>query len=196
MTTVNSMKEIKAALSNVPAQVAPAKSVQTESVNAKNFATKLKALEKTGISYGDAIHAVAIYVLRQVNYGTNFSPVALFMDALTTRHDKARVQAWLIKFGKCTMKSGKLVYKNRKDLTEANMDANQDRAVITPYWELTAQPVAKVTFDYLAMLTSIVNKADKVTELEQEGKTVTQLNVGLLENIRKLVESSKPVVNV
>jgi len=138
------------------------------------------------------VHNAGLYCLTQANIYNNANEGQRLIEAIGNKQDKQRVGRWLVFFGKFAVKSDMLVYKKRKDITEANAEGWVKRADEMPYWELTPQPKLLVTFDYLAMIQSIINRASKVTELEEEGKQVTEKNKDVLKELNKIMIAYAP----
>lgn len=157
-----------------------------------DFEKKLKSISGYAESLANEIHAAGVYCLFQANVHNNVDAGQRLIEAIGKKQDKQRVGRWLVFFGKFTVKNDLLVYKKRKDITEANAEGWVKRANEMPYWELTAQPKLLVTFDYLAMIQSIINRASKVTELEEEGKQVTEKNKDVLKELNKIMVAYAP----
>lgn len=157
-----------------------------------DFDKTLKNISGLAESLATDVHKAGIYCLLQANIHNNVDAGQRLIEAIGKKQDKQRVGRWLIFFGKFTVKNDLLVYKKRKDITEANAEGWVKRADEMPYWELTAQPKLLVTFDYLAMIQSIINKAGKVHELEEEGKQVTEKNKDVLKELSKIMIAYAP----
>lgn len=161
----------------------------------KEFTKALNVLATQADSFADSIHKAGLYVIEQVNKYDNPNPAQRLIDAMGKKHDKKRVQQWLVFFGKLTVKEGLMVFKKRKDIAPENVEAWSFRAAETPYWELNKQAGLKVTFDYLSLVNSIIKMHDeKVQKLIKAGKTVTENNVELLDRLKKLVKGYTPVI--
>ena len=158
----------------------------------KVFDATLKSVSKHAEDLSTAMHQAGLYCLHQCNVKNNADAGQRLIDAIGQKQDKQRIARWLVFFGKFTVKNGLLVYKKRKDITEANAEGWVERANEMPYWELILQPQLMVTFDYLAMIQSIINKASKVHELEEEGKQVTEKNQGVLKELSKIMVAYAP----
>lgn len=157
------------------------------------FNRSLVKISEKSESLAQIMHVAGVYALRQVNVEGNADAAMRLIEAIGDKQDVRRIGQWFTKFGKLGVKNNKLVYKKRKDITPANVEGWLKKASDTPYWALVAQPKLEVTFDYLAMVKSIVDRANKKDELEEEGKKVTEKNVGVLAKLADILVSFSQV---
>lgn len=151
----------------------------------KTFDSNIKKISKQSDALAQLIHTTGLAAIELVNKTGDISWGSRLVDALGQKHDKRRVVAWLVRFGKFGWDKEKgLIFRKRKDITLANEAAMLQQASDTPYWVLTPQAQPKVTYDYLAMIKSIVNKADKVENSEKE---IEEKNLHVLEALRHLM---------
>ena len=160
----------------------------------KGFKKVLVRITKNADILAQDIHIAGLYALSQVNIHGQVSAGLRLIDAMGKKHDKVRVLKWLIKFGKFAVKDGVLVYKKRKDINPESVEAWQEKANATPYWELTAQTELTVTYDYYKLIEGILNKRKNVPNVIADGKQVTELNGGLLDAIQEVFAKFQPVV--
>lgn len=162
--------------------------------NDKQFKTALGRIVKNSNLLADDIHIAGIYALKQVNIHGQVAAGIALIEAMGKKHDKARVQKWMIHFGKFGVKDGMMVYRKRKDINPENVEAWIEKATALPYWELTKQAEIEVTLDYYQLIKGIFNKAKNVPEMEKDGKKVTELNEGLLAALKDTFDKFQPVV--
>lgn len=162
--------------------------------NDKQFKAALGRIVKNSNLLADDIHVAGIYALKQANEHGQTSAGLSLMEAMGKKHDKARVQKWLIHFGKFGIKDGLMVYRKRKDINPENLEAWIEKANALPYWELTKQATAEVTLDYYQLIKGIFNKQKNVPEMVKDGKTVTEINEGLLAALKDTFEKFQPII--
>ena len=165
-------------------------------ITEKGFNGALKAIRASGDRLAATIHAAGLFALAQVNEHGNTGFGERLMDALGRKHDAKRVEKWLCHFGKFGMKSGKLVYRNRKDINAENMDATMQKAEATPYWELTQQEHHKFSVDYLTMLNVFESKHNRAVALRESGEEAIENNVAILDDIAALIQKYKTPVAI
>lgn len=158
--------------------------------SAKELATfnkVLSSISKSSDTLANEIHTAGLYALKMVNESGQSGPASRLVTALGDKHDMNRVVKWLCHFGKLQWAKGQIVYKKRKDISEATAAGFMERANETPYWKLTAQTKPSHTFDYLTMIKGILRQHKKAGELEGEGKIVSEKNVHFLKELETLI---------
>lgn len=160
-------------------------------LNEKGFNGAIKTIKATGEKFAEAVHDAGIFAIAQVNEHGNDGFGQRLMEAVGKKHDRQRIANWLMKFGKFGVKNGVLVYKARKDITPANMDAMLEQANNMPYWELTPEKKLTETVNYLQLLKGIVNKHKTAQAKQAEGKQVDELHLEVLAKLEKVLESCK-----
>lgn len=165
------------------------KDKQAKGMTQADFDKTLKNISGLAESLAVDVHKAGIYCLQQANIHNNADAGQRLIEAIGKKQDKQRVGRWLVFFGKFTVKNDLLVYKKRKDITPANVEGWLQRADEMPYWDLTAQPKLMITYDYLSMVKSIITKASHIPDLEENGKTVTVKNEGVLKELGKIIEA-------
>src|SRR5688500_2767950 len=158
----------------------------------KVFDATVKRISKKAEDVSQDLHSAGLYCINQANQFNSADKAQRLIEAIGNKQDIRRVARWMQTFGKIGVKNNLLVFKKRKDITPANADGWLKKADATPYWELTPQPKLEVTFDYLAMLNSILNRAANKPKLEEEGKTVHEKNVAVLEEIKGIILAHTP----
>lgn len=141
-------------------------------MNEKSFNISLKLIKGAGDKFAQSVHEAGVFALHQANIHNNNGFAVRLLEAVGRKHDAKRIEKWLCHFGKLGMKNNVIVYRNRKDITAATVDAFLTNAEATPYWELTVQEHHKMTFDTLSALKSIVARYQVVKKAEEEGKPV------------------------
>lgn len=165
--------------------------------NDKEFNKVLGGITIASDFLASQIHIAGLYALRHANIHSDVSKAVQLIDAMGKKHDKKRVQQWLVHFGKIAVQKGLIVFRKRKDINPENVEAWLFRASELPYWELNKQAEVKYTFDYLTMIKSIIETHDKkAVTLASEGKTVNEVNVGLLDGLKALIHGYTPVKEV
>ncbi len=155
-------------------------------MNEAQFNTSLTIIKEQGEKFAAAIHESGLFALAQVNEHGNSGFAVRLLEAIGTKHAAKRVQHWLITFGKLQVKEGKLSYLKRQDITETNLDVMLEKADKTPYWELKAEADVKTSLDFVALLHSIIRKAEKAEQAKVEGKEVEFKNEAALAEIKAL----------
>lgn len=148
----------------------------------------LDDIRVAGKQLSDNIHLAGLYALLQANLHGNIGFGTRLLEAIGARHDCQRVANWLVAFGKFGIKDKALVYRNRKDIKPESIDAFFEKAANCPYWQLTPPKALKETYDYLTMLKSIIAKHDKKGEQEQKGKTISEVNTHVLDEVKSLLD--------
>ena len=151
------------------------------------FNKVLSSISKSSDTLANEIHIAGLYALKMVNESGQSGPASRLVTALGEKHDMNRVVKWLCHFGKLQWAKGQIVYKKRKDITEATADGFMERATETPYWKLTAQTKPSHTFDYLTMIKGILRQHKKANQLEGEGKIVSEKNVHFLKQLETII---------
>jgi len=163
-------------------------------LNEKSFNAAIKRIKTTSEEFAQTIHEAGIFAISQANEHGNVGFGVRLIEAMGKKHDRSRVVSWLVKFGKFGVTKGELVYRSRKDITPANLDAMLAQAEAVPYWELTAERKLVETVNYLAMLKSIVAKHKLAQEKQAAGKQVDELHLDVLAKLEKVLESCKQPV--
>lgn len=158
----------------------------------KDFAPLLKQISGKSNDLALDIHTAGLFCIQQANLHNNAGFAQQLIEAIGDKQDIRRVARWMQFYGKIAVKNNLLVFKKRKDITPANAEGWLKKANEIPYWVHTPQPQLEVTYDYLAMINSIVNKAINKGKLEEEGKTVTEKNVDVLDALNKILIAHAP----
>lgn len=153
----------------------------------KSFNVVLKAIAQGGEKLATMIHNAGLFALAQANEHGNTGFGERLITAMGKKHDVKRVEKWLCHFGKFGMKSGKLVYRARRDILPENLEAWQAKAAACPYWELTEQEHHKFTFDALSMLQGILNRHAKAVEKKNAGDEVSIANEAALADVSAIL---------
>lgn len=161
----------------------------------KTFEKNLKTIAAKSDELAQLIHETGLAAIALVNSSGDTAWGVRLVDALGRKHDKARVVAWLVRFGKFAWNKDKgLIFRKRKDINPATLESFLQQANELPYWDLTPQPQPKVTFDYLSMIESIINKSKKAAEGE-EGKVFEEKNTAVLADLKTLFTKYKEVLD-
>jgi len=160
----------------------------TLNVTTQNSATKLQVIRVALSSVADEIHEYGLFALQQANEYGNVTYGNLLIDALGKKGDVARIEKWLMHFGKFKMKGNKLVYLARKDINAETIDNMLVKADETPWYDFTEVTHAKFSVDFLTLLKSAIKKGQKAEELQAEGKEVDVKHAELLADIKAMVE--------
>lgn len=167
-------------------------SVSVAVIGDKDFDALCKNINTKSEDLALDLHHAGLYCINQANLFNNAHPAQRLIEAIGDKQDIRRVARWMQAFGKLGVKKNLLVFKKRKDITPANAEGWLKKANEVPYWMYTPQPQLEITYDYLAMITSIVNKAANKGKIEEEGKQVTEKNVDVLEALNKILIAHAP----
>ena len=156
-------------------------------LNEKGFNGAIKAIKTNGEKLAMAIHQAGLFAIMQANTHGNVGFAERLIDAMGKKHDRQRVVNWLVAFGKIGVTNQEIVYRKRKDILPENLDAWIAKADNTPYWELTKEKPLVEKVDYLAIVLNAIRKHDKtLPEKQEQGYTIEESNVALLDDFRKL----------
>jgi len=108
-------------------------------LNEKSFNAAIKRIKTTSEEFAATIHEAGLFAIAQANEHGNVGFGARLIEAMGKKHDRQRVVSWMVKYGKFGVKNGLIVYRSRKDITVANLDATLAQAEAVPYWELTPE---------------------------------------------------------
>lgn len=160
-------------------------------LNEKGFNAELKNISTTGEKFATSVHNAGLFAIAQVNEHGNANFGSRLLEAVGKKHDRQRIANWLMKFGKFGVKNGVLVYKARKDITPANLEATLAHAEATPYWELTPEKKLTETVNYLQLLKGLVAKHKNAEAKVAAGKQVDELHLDVLADLEKVLEKHK-----
>ena len=165
-------------------------------LNEKGFNATLVAIKKQSEGLAQAIHDAGMFAVQQVNEHGNIGFGVRLIEAMGKKHDAQRVVNWLVHYGKFGVKKGEIVFKARKDITPATIDAFITKANENPYWVHTPQKKLVERINYLTLLESMVNKHKAAQKKIEGGEQVEELNAGLLPEIEAIIAKMKaPGVN-
>jgi len=165
----------------------PTKKPMTE----KGFTTAIKQITSKANTLAQSVHEAGLFAISQSILHGNNGFAQRLIEALGGKHDHHRVAIWLCHFGKLKIKKGDIVYRNKQDIKTEMHDVIMAKADSTPYWELTPAKKLNAKIDLLAMLNSIIHKADKFADRKQAGEQVSVEHGELLSGINKLIDSIK-----
>lgn len=160
-------------------------------MNEKGFNSALKVISTTGDKFAQAVHEAGLFAIAQVNEHGNSGFGVRLLEAVGKKHDRQRIANWLMKFGKFGIKNGVLVYRSRKDITPANLEATLEQADALPYWELTPEKKLVETINYLSLLKAAVMKHKAAEAKIAEGKQVDELHLEVFADLEKLLDKYK-----
>lgn len=159
--------------------------------NEKGFNSAIAAIKKSGEALANYVHNAGLFALAQVNEHGNDGFAVRLLEALGRKHDAKRVEKWLCHFGKLGMKSGKLVYRARRDITPETIDAILKEAESIPYWDFTEQEHHVFKFNGLTMLQSIVSRLNTANEKAQAGEEVEITSPEVVAEVAAILEKYK-----
>ena len=162
----------------------------------KTLAKALHNIVTCGDSLADQIHAVGIYAIDQANLHGNINVANRLLEAMGTKHDKARVITWLVEFGSFSYNKEKgLTYRNRKDVSPETAQGFVDAAQESPYWVFTKQIEPKFEVHILARLKTLIDLPKKTrAKAEESGKDADIHDEGLITKLLAVYEAHKPEV--